>query len=269
MPPNYNIIVYDEVRKLNCKSEILDYISKFNYLINQVKFDAEIIKTLMFRDGCQEDTKHHLAYKNPLTLKEAQQLAIAFETHLKKKTYDPTISTNSTIQSRNKNSQFCFNCKKTNHSTDECFKNKQIHQRPFIHQETFQKQQNKPFCKKDNHIIEKCFRKNKDQSKRFNQNQATSTYKALKPTINSIEINTIDSYQNEQTLITTQANINEINLPVIFDTAASHSILPQNVAIKYNIKYQKCETSCTLGDGSSVNVFGVTEELPVIVQGSY
>jgi hypothetical protein len=29
LPPNYNIIIYDELRKLNCKSEISEYIAKF------------------------------------------------------------------------------------------------------------------------------------------------------------------------------------------------------------------------------------------------
>jgi hypothetical protein len=81
LPPNYNIIVYDQIRNLTCKSDIQEYNSKFNYLISQIQFDEEIFKTLMYRDNCAEDTKNHLAYKNPKTLKEAQQLAIAFETH--------------------------------------------------------------------------------------------------------------------------------------------------------------------------------------------
>ena len=124
LPPNYNIIIYDELRKLNCKSEISDYIAKFNYLLNQVQITPDLVKILIFRDGCQEDTKHHLAYKNPQTLKEAQQLAIAYETHLKKKSYDPTISTYTTIQNKYKTGKYCFNCKRNNHSTEECFKNK-------------------------------------------------------------------------------------------------------------------------------------------------
>jgi hypothetical protein len=65
LPPNHAIIVYDQLRNLTYKSDIQEYNSKFSYLISQIQFDEEIFRTLIYRDNCAEDTKNHLAYKNP------------------------------------------------------------------------------------------------------------------------------------------------------------------------------------------------------------
>jgi len=253
LPPNYAIIVYDQLRNLTYKSDIQEYNSKFNYLISQIQFDEEIFKTLIYRDNCAEDTKNHLAYKNPKTLKEAQQLAIAFETHLKKKTYDPTISSfNITQKSHtNKYDKFCSNCKRNNHSTEECFNKKlKEKQKQQISTTNLQSKPTCTYCKKTNHTIDKCFKKqNKDKNSNTPFDSSNSTIKAHKNNIHGLTINIHSIHEIEQQpLITSYASINNKQFPVIFDTAASHSILIHHIAIKYNITYNTCDNQCTLGD---------------------
>lgn len=70
--------------------------------------------------------------------------------------------------SSNFNKKFCTICRRTNHNTNQCFRNKQ---KP-IHQMTSQ-QRPKPnfcdYCKKPYHTIDKCFKKqNDDRNKNAN-----------------------------------------------------------------------------------------------------
>lgn len=62
----------------------------------------------------------------------------------------------------NQNKKFCTICRKTNHNTNQCFRNKQ---KP-IHQMTLQQRPKLNFCdycKKPYHTIEKCFKKQNDE----------------------------------------------------------------------------------------------------------
>jgi hypothetical protein len=106
--------------------------------------------------------------------------------------------------------------------------------------------QSKPtctYCKKTNHTIDKCFKKqNKDKNSNTPFDTSNSTIKAHKNNIHGLTINIHSIHEIEQKpLITSYASINNKQFPVIFDTAASHSILIHHIAIKYNITYNTCD----------------------------
>lgn len=142
----------------------------------------DLQKILTFASNLNIDTKGYLGLQNPQTLSEAQQLAIAYETHIKNKvfTFDPTDQ-------------------KSNETT-------------------YHKAQ-KP---KETHVIAI------QQTNTVTTNEATT----------------------EIQLITGDALINKIEFQVIFDCAASQSIIPYTYVQKYDLPYKGSNQTCNLVNGS-------------------
>ena len=68
---------------LKCKADINDNIKDLNYLANQMEDINDLQKIRTFASNLNIDTKGYLGLQNPQTLTEAQQLPIAYETHIK------------------------------------------------------------------------------------------------------------------------------------------------------------------------------------------
>ena len=293
LPPNYQQILYDKLSNLKCKESIQDYIRDFNYTVNQIEDLPEIQKIFSFRQNLATDTKGYLGLQNPQTLQQAQQMATAYEAHVKNKlfTSDPTIGYLST-----KNNKFCSNCKKNNHWTNECFRNKsnnnyKYDNNKYDNNKNYQKQNsdskkesysnnNKQsikscsYCKKTGHIIDDCYKRknNNNQNRQTQNNNNNNQNNQASQQTNIIETNKIVSIKSVGTnhkLMNTTALINRIEMDVIFDSGATQSVIPFEIIKKHGIPYNKSNITCQLGDGESIEVIGITQKLEVIVHGSY
>ena len=81
-----------------------------------------------------------------------------------------------------------------------------------------------------------------------------------------LHINMIQNYRT--TLPTATALIHGSQMQVIFDTGASQSVIGTSLVDQYQIPYKKSNEKCKLGNDTSIDVFGITNTIEVIVFGS-
>ena len=117
MPANYETLLIRKLNKFKMTKSLQEYITEFNYMVNQTEDISEGQKVFMFSSNVRDDIDQYLLLMDPKTLKEAQVIALQFEASRSLK--DNPIAL--TYVERN-NYKLCSFCQKKGHTRDECFK---------------------------------------------------------------------------------------------------------------------------------------------------
>jgi len=224
-----------------------DYVSKFLFLVTQLKDLDEKSRLTWFMDGLRDNTKFQLATRrdNIVSLKDAIQLASQFE-RLKnshnsdKSSVDVNYVKHNSAPLRKKS-----NYVKKPNSVSNYLKKKSV---------SVPNTKNKPDsskivcynCKKLGHLSKHC---------REPQKQSASVYYSE------------DKRCGIYPMLKSEATIAGNKMMVGFDSGASTSILSYEVALKYQIPFSDSNLSVRTVLGDKQKIRGMTDDLEVEVHG--
>ena len=298
---NYNEVLLDKLDKLHQTGNVAEYIENFMYLINQAREVSEIMKIHLFRKNLKPTLSAEIRYKRPTTLNEACNMAIEYEDSFCKRNpyksdYGEVLNTGFKNET---SSKYCSFCHRRGHIKQECYKmkgsqinnnnNKQNKEDNFNYRNNNSNKYNNHNYRRNNGNNFNQKRENYASNKSYdNQNNNYNNYdnKDNKNTDNSYNYNSkktiiprsINQVKQEKAqainmvetneFLTTIALIHDQETEVLFDTGAKMSVISYNTVKKNNIPFHKTNQQCSLGNGATDRIIGVTEFIRVIVHGS-
>lgn len=252
---NYNEVLLDQLDKLQMTGPVAAHIQKFMYLINQTENLTEPTKIHMFRKTLSPPLSAELRYRKPATLTDACNMAVEFEdSYLKANVVkvDHSSEINLTnYRTRRQSFKRCNICNRFGHWSAECRLQQQPNTRGYKPPRRFV-ETNEP---------RKFPVRNEQKKPIINTNvpRGPQLVKHKKSEVNTISVTDF---------VTTTALIEDRNVNVLFDTGAKQSVIAYRDVKRYNFPYHHTNAVCSLGNGSTDTIMGVTDPLRVIICGS-
>ena len=248
-----------------------------------------------FRLNLPQNLKNEVKYRKPTSLLDAINIARTFyDSHPQEQIINSIIQTK-WCKYHQTNTHSTEDCRAYKHTNNNKFNqnnryakpnNFQGYKRPHLHSQTNYDRQNKSNYKnynsnqnnrpdkqfidnyqprkqtrQDNNLVETTTLKNNE-----NANSASRSNTEFNScNTNSSRIKEITMVESDNNLMCSTALINGIEVPILFDTGASQSVIPLEIVQQYKLPYYTSNITCNFGNNSKQENVPITNPLEVII----
>ena len=295
-------IKQDLIEQLNTIkfTDLNKYISDFLFIANQTQNISEDVQIYSFRLNLPMNLKNEIKYKQPKTLDEAITIARTFnDSHPEIQNINFIESTkwckiHKTNTHTTKDCRLNQNNQLTNNWNQQPQRYQGQHNQPYkyqfnknqpqrnINQYNNQNNQNKNYPERKSNSNwqsnsinnnNKYTQRNQNQNNKFNSsNQSnnlvdTTSTTSSKPTSNTSEKQNreITMVESDDNLMCSTGTINGIEVPILFDTGASQSVIPLDIVQRYKLPHYNSNITCNFGNNSKQENVPITNPIEVVI----